>query len=80
MPSFPNWYESLEGSLSRQFDKRLFLQSVEVPGTHINAIAEACGRGAINAVIGINERLPGTTAPCSIRRYTSPVTKNCGKT
>nr|WP_216092522.1 nitrilase-related carbon-nitrogen hydrolase [Enterobacter cloacae complex sp.] len=50
-----------EGSLSRQFDKRLFLQSVEVPGTHINAIAEACGRGAINAVIGINERLPGTT-------------------
>ncbi|EDT8929359.1 nitrilase/cyanide hydratase and apolipoprotein N-acyltransferase [Salmonella enterica subsp. enterica serovar Mbandaka] len=62
VPSFPNWYESLwEGSLSRQFDKRLFLQSVEVPGTHINAIAEACGHGSINAVIGINERLRGTT-------------------
>lgn len=62
VPSFPNWYESLwEGSLSREFDKRLFLNSVEVPGDHIQAIANACGQGSINAVIGINERIANTT-------------------
>lgn len=62
IPTFPNWYESLpEGGLVRGFDKRLFLNSVEVPGEHIQAIADACGEGSINAVIGINERLNGAS-------------------
>ncbi|HCJ49965.1 MAG TPA: nitrilase/cyanide hydratase and apolipoprotein N-acyltransferase [Microbacterium sp.] len=62
IPTFPNWYETLgEGPKARDFDKRLFLNSVEVPGEHINAIAEACGRANVNAVVGINERLAGTT-------------------
>ncbi|WP_210014385.1 nitrilase-related carbon-nitrogen hydrolase [Pseudomonas palmensis] len=62
IPTFPNWYESMgEGIIARELDKRLFLSSVEVPGEHIQAIAEACRRGSINAVVGINERMSGTT-------------------
>lgn len=62
IPTFPNWYESIgEGPLARGFDKRLFLNSVEVPGEHIQAIADACRLGSINAVVGINERINGTT-------------------
>ncbi|WP_433706538.1 nitrilase-related carbon-nitrogen hydrolase [Paraburkholderia sacchari] len=62
IPTFPNWYETLgESPKAREFDKRLFQNSVEVPGSHIQAIAEACGRASVNAVVGINERLNGTT-------------------
>ena len=61
IPTFPNWYESLsEGPQARELDKRLFLNSVEVPGEHIAAIAAACQAANINAVIGINERYPDT--------------------
>ncbi|GGN20432.1 nitrilase-related carbon-nitrogen hydrolase [Streptomyces fuscichromogenes] len=62
IPTFPNWYETLgEGAVSRDLDKELFKHSVEVPGAHIEAVADACRRGNINAVIGINERLNGST-------------------
>jgi len=62
IPTFPNWYETIgEGPIARDLDKRLFLNSVEVPGEHIQAIADACQQGSINAVIGINERINGTT-------------------
>lgn len=62
IPTFPNWYETLpEGGIARSLDKRLFLNSVEVPGEHIAAIAEACRSSSISAVIGINERVNGTT-------------------
>ncbi|GBR00574.1 nitrilase [Gluconacetobacter liquefaciens NRIC 0522] len=62
IPTFVNWYEHLpEGKLARELDKRLFLNSVEVSGSHIEAIADACGRANINAVVGINERLNGST-------------------
>lgn len=62
IPTFPNWYETIgEGAQARNFDKELFKHSVEVPGDHIQAIADACRKGNINAVVGINERLNGTT-------------------
>ena len=62
IPTFPNWYETLgESPKARELDKRLFKNSVEVPGSHIMAIAEACRRASVNAVVGINERLSGTT-------------------
>lgn len=62
IPTFPNWYENLsEGALAREFDKRLFLNSVEVPGEHIQAIADACGQAGVNAVVGINERINATS-------------------
>lgn len=62
IPTFPNWYETIgEGPLARGFDLELFKHSVEVPGEHIQAVAEACKKGNINAVVGVNERLNGTT-------------------
>lgn len=62
IPTFPNWYETLhDGGTSRELDKRLFINSVEVPGEHINQIADACRQGSISAVIGINERVNGRT-------------------
>lgn len=62
VPMFPNWYETLgEGEPSRELDRELFKHSLEIPGTHIEAIADACRRGRIAAVVGVNERLPGTT-------------------
>ncbi|QLQ10884.1 MAG: nitrilase/cyanide hydratase and apolipoprotein N-acyltransferase [Nocardioidaceae bacterium] len=62
VPCYPNWWESLpEGPLVRSFDAELFKNSVEVPGRHVDAIAEACGRNGIYAVVGVNERKPGTT-------------------
>lgn len=62
LPTFPNWYETLpEGGAARELDKRLFLNSVEVPGEHIAAIAEVCKNHSVSAVVGINERVNGTT-------------------
>lgn len=62
IPTFPNWYETIgESVLARSLDKRLFLNSVEVPGEHIQVIADTCGRVGINAVVGVNERNAGTT-------------------
>lgn len=62
LPCYPNWWESVpEGPLVRSFDVELFKNSVEIPGDHINQIAEACGANNINAVVGVNERLPDTT-------------------
>ncbi|WP_322027899.1 carbon-nitrogen hydrolase family protein [Burkholderia sp. BCC1977] len=62
IPTFPNWYETLgESPRARNLDKRLFMNSVEIPGKHINAIASACKKANINAVVGVNERLVDTT-------------------
>ncbi|NGM48436.1 nitrilase/cyanide hydratase and apolipoprotein N-acyltransferase [Caulobacter sp. 602-2] len=62
LPAYPNWYETLsEGAIARELDKRLFLNSVEIPGDHIQAVAEACARAGVNAVVGVNERNPGTS-------------------
>ncbi len=62
IPTFPNWYQTLaESAKSRSLDRELFKNSVEVPGEHIEAVAEACKRASVNAVVGINERLPDTT-------------------
>ncbi|MBY8863385.1 hypothetical protein K7711_43440 [Nocardia sp. CA2R105] len=62
IPTFPNWYETIgEGAKSRGFDKELFKHSVEIPGEHINAIAEACAKANVNAVVGVNERRPGSS-------------------
>lgn len=61
IPTFPNWYETLgESPKARELDKRLFLESVEMEGEHMQAIAEACAKANINAVVGINERNPMT--------------------
>lgn len=61
IPTFPNWYESIrDDAMSRDLDKRLFLEALEVPGTDIETLTAACRDNAINAVIGCTERRPGT--------------------
>ncbi|GHD21099.1 nitrilase-related carbon-nitrogen hydrolase [Tianweitania populi] len=62
VPSYPNWYETLsEGAKARDLDRRLFLNSVVLPGEHISTIADACRQAGVNAVVGINERRARTT-------------------
>jgi nitrilase len=62
IPGHPGWVELLpQDRRAYELSKRLFQNSVEVPGPAIEAIAEACGRGGIGAVVGVCERLPGTT-------------------
>lgn len=62
VPFYPNWYEMLpDGPAARELDKALFKNSIEIPGAHIRAIADSCRRAGINAVVGVNERLNGTT-------------------
>ncbi|MFE7420273.1 nitrilase-related carbon-nitrogen hydrolase [Rhodococcus sp. NPDC057529] len=62
IPSYPNWYETLgESPKSRNFDRELFKNSVEIPGEHISAVASACARARVNAVVGVNERRNGAT-------------------
>lgn len=62
LPCYPNWWESVpEGPLVRSFDVELFKNSVEIPGRHVDALAETCGQHSIYAVLGVNERMPNTT-------------------
>lgn len=62
LPGHPGWVELLPyDDRSLALSKRLFKNAVEVPGTEIAAIAQACGRVGIAAVLGVCERLPRTT-------------------
>ncbi|KAK2812393.1 hypothetical protein FQN50_001394 [Emmonsiellopsis sp. PD_5] len=63
IPCFPSWVELLplvsEPALSLY--RELFHQAVEVPGPETSAIQAACRDANIYAVVGINEKRPGTT-------------------
>jgi aliphatic nitrilase len=62
LPGHPGWVELLPlDSRSVALSKLLFKNAVEVPGSEVAAIAAACGRGGIAAVLGVCERLPRTT-------------------
>jgi nitrilase len=62
LPGHPGWVELLpQDDRALALSKSLFKNAVEVPGPEIEAIAAACGRARIAAVLGICERLPRTT-------------------
>ena len=63
IPCFPAWMELLPGTgdLAQTLFRELFHQSVEVPGPEVEALQMACREANIYAVVGINERRPGTT-------------------
>jgi aliphatic nitrilase len=62
VPGHPGWVELLpQDARALSLSKRLFLNAVEVPGPAIDAIARACGKAGIAAVVGICERVPRTT-------------------
>lgn len=62
LPGFPDWYHwflprSIE---SLAHNKRLFKNAIEVPSASIKALGAATRRAHCYAVIGANEREPGT--------------------
>ncbi len=62
VPGHPGWVELLPfDQRSLALGRRLFENAVEVPGPAIEAIAAACARSGVAAVVGICERRPRTT-------------------
>jgi aliphatic nitrilase len=62
VPGHPGWVELLPlDARTLELSRRLFKNAVEVPGPAVDAIAAACGRHGVAAVVGICERLPRTT-------------------
>jgi len=62
VPGHPGWVELLAfDDQSMGLGKRLFLESLEVPGPDVDRIATACAAGSIAAVVGACERIPGST-------------------
>ena len=62
IPSFPNWYHyHMPGSAAtRNFNKVLFKNAVEVPGPATDALGAAARRARAFVVVGANEREKGT--------------------
>jgi predicted amidohydrolase len=55
LPTYPYWASSTEAA-AREMFRRLFEQSVSVPGPEISLIAEAARSAQACVVIGVNER------------------------
>ena len=63
IPGYGAWNEliPMDRPKAHGLFQELFLNSVEVPGPETERIAEACKAAGCYAVVGINERLPGST-------------------
>jgi nitrilase len=62
LPGHPGWVELLPfDDRALALSRRLFKNAIEVPGRQVDALAGACRRGGIAAVVGVCERLPRTT-------------------
>lgn len=63
IPAHPVWYHfhPATGVASLEMAAELFENSVEVPGPTTKRLADAAARAGIAVVIGVCERLPGTT-------------------
>lgn len=63
IPTHPLWYHfsSASSAKSRQLATQLFLNSVEVPSATTNQLGEAARQAGAYVVMGMCERLPGTT-------------------
>lgn len=63
LPTHPLWYNFYAASdpLAERLSIELFKQSVEVPSRATDDLCEAAREASINVVMGICERMPGTT-------------------
>lgn len=62
LPGHPGWVELLPfDGRALELGAQIFAAAVEVPGPEIAAVASACGEAEVAAVLGICERLPGST-------------------
>lgn len=62
IPGFPDWYHWFmpRSAEALGFNKTLFKNAVEIPGTAVDAIGAAARRAHAHVVIGANERDKGT--------------------
>jgi nitrilase len=62
IPAHPVWYHhhSATGPLSNRLAAELFKNSVEIPGPHIDALAQAARDARAYVVVGVCEKLPNT--------------------
>lgn len=63
IPGYPAWCEviPMDRPLAHNLFRKLFENSVEVPGPEAEQIAAACKEAKIYAIVGVNERVAGTT-------------------
>jgi nitrilase len=63
IPGHPNWfyYHPATTPHAMSLATRLFQQSVEVPGPEVEALGRAAARWNVNVVMGLTERMPGST-------------------
>lgn len=60
--SFPQWFEIHgECDLTRNLCKEMFKSAISIDSPYMEIITNTCRRCNINAVVGINEKMPGTT-------------------
>lgn len=60
IPGYPDWWEFYpERFFAREWDKKLFLNSISLESEYMDSIREACKRNSIYAVLGINETEEG---------------------
>ncbi len=62
IPAHPVWYHhhAATGALANRLAAELFKNSVEIPGPHIHALAQAARDANAYVVIGVCEKLPNT--------------------
>jgi aliphatic nitrilase len=63
IPAHPCWFTVLPatGAAALKLSKRLFSNSVIVPGPETEALGDACRAASVTAVIGVCEKRPGST-------------------
>ena len=63
IPGHPVWYyfHPATSEKSMGLAVKLFQQSVEIPSSGVDALCRAAGRAGVTVVMGLTERVPGTT-------------------
>lgn len=60
IPGYPYWALLLDPLSTRQWNRRLFQASMELPGPETDRLAKAAREAGCYAVVGLNERAGGT--------------------
>lgn len=63
IPTHPGWFNYMNGVSAHalRYSRELFKNAVEVPSPETDALCRSCREANIVAVVGMNEKRPGTT-------------------